>query len=138
MHALVAVDPHHSAAHLARKAVGACDIPGPKSTAEAILRAVGDGERLLVVAESQHGDEGAKHFFLRDTITRRLGLHYRWLHVTTQRERWILGRRATQQHSATLFSRVVYIAQHAVAMLNARQGPHLRLWIERISKSNGF
>src|SRR6185312_3123863 len=56
MCALVAVDPNHSAAQVAREAMRAGDVTGPQSVAETILRTVGDGEGLGVVTEGQYGD----------------------------------------------------------------------------------
>src|SRR5258706_1014476 len=62
--ALVRVDPHHAGMQVARDAVGALQVGRPQPAAEAVVGAVGDGERLVIVLERQHRDERAEHFFL--------------------------------------------------------------------------
>src|SRR5882724_5833129 len=74
MDTLVGVDPHHARAKVLGKAVRTCDVLSPKTRAQAVLRAVGDRERLLVIAECQDGHERPKYLLLSDPIAG-LGAH---------------------------------------------------------------
>src|SRR5581483_2983018 len=133
---LVAVDPHHAAPQFTREAMRACDIARPQTAAETVLCTVCDHERVLVVAEDQHRSERPEHLFLSDAITVGFCLHDCGLHVASLPQRGIARRLAAEQHSATLLAPDIHIAQHAVAMLNAREGTHLCLRIERIAEPN--
>src|SRR5262245_25802020 len=68
VHALVAVDPHHAGTQLAREAVRTRQVRRPESRAEAVVGAVGDPKRLVVVLEGQHGDERPEDLLLRDAV----------------------------------------------------------------------
>src|SRR5262249_30849828 len=57
--ALVAVDPAHACANLAREPVRALQVAGPEPAAEPVVGAVRDRQRLVVGGKACHGDKWA-------------------------------------------------------------------------------
>src|SRR6185437_16294628 len=64
----VRVDPDAAEVELLRHPHGAAVVAGPHTGGEAVLDAVGPLERLSLVAELLHGDDGAEHLVLHDLV----------------------------------------------------------------------
>mmetsp|Transcript_77326 Transcript_77326/g.226771 ORF Transcript_77326/g.226771 Transcript_77326/m.226771 type:complete len:200 (+) Transcript_77326:1-600(+) len=66
--AVVAVDPHHAAAHLLGDAVRLPHVRGPDGAAQAVLGAVGEGHALGLGAEGGDGDHRAKNLLCKGSV----------------------------------------------------------------------
>src|ERR1700749_2525555 len=60
----VGVDPHGTEVETLGHAHGAPVVPGPDAGGEAVLDAVGPGDRLVLVGEALDGDDGAEDLVL--------------------------------------------------------------------------
>src|SRR6516164_5106898 len=61
---LVAIDPDHARAHVLSHAMSPLQVAGPQAAAQAVGRAVGDGDGLIVGLEGGHRYEGTEDLLL--------------------------------------------------------------------------
>ena len=106
----------------------------PQTAAQSVVGAVGDRQRFVVGAKTQHGDERAEHFLLRDAVVRARRSTTVGSHVVAIRERRVVRRVAAGQHAAALLARDVDVGQHALAVLRRGERPHLGVGIERVAE----
>ncbi len=95
--------------------MGARQILRPQAATEAVVSAVGDGQRLVVVGERRHGDERAEHLFLTDSVAR-LGANDGRFDVATVGERRVGGRLTAGDDLASLVEGNLDVAEDAVAV----------------------
>src|SRR5918999_1820078 len=104
---------------------GLSDVAGPHGGHQAVARAVGDLERLLLVLDAQHREHGAEDLLLGDA---HFGAHLvedRRLHEVAAVVAVPAQLAAADDDARALLAPAVQVTEHALLLLGADQRPHV-------------
>src|SRR5512146_1238810 len=132
---LVAIYPDHPGDDLPGHAMSPREVAGPEPAAQDINGVVGDGDYFVFILERGDRHERAENLLLADAI-RGPCTHHGRHHVASLRQFRAGWRFTAEQDLAALFARDLAVGEHAVAMGQRSQRPHLGLRIERIAESD--
>ncbi len=116
-----------------------CDggVVRPHGTGEAVVGVVGDADRLGLVAEALHRDDGPEHLLPhRGHVARAVGEHGGTQEEPVRQLRF--GRTSAARHEpSTLGDRALDVTFHLGSMLGRNQRPALGAFVETVAEPDG-
>src|SRR4029453_9229340 len=88
---LVGVDPDHAGAHVAGEPMGPGQVASPQAGAEAVVGAIRDAQRLVLVTEGVHDNDRAEDPLSRYPVAGSAADDSR-LQITAASQEWVGGR----------------------------------------------
>ena len=132
-HGAVGVDVDRARAERLRHADGAADILRPDARREAVDHVVADLDRVRLVLELDHGEDGAEDLLLRDAHVVAHVLEDRRLHELAARQPLAGGRAAAHDERRSFRFRDIDVVEDLLVLLRRRHRPDIGVRQHRVA-----